>query len=385
MAHDNSPHEARRIRDEDLQRLTRATVLDSEGERIGGVDQIYVHDATGRPSWACVRTGLFRTRESLVPLDGVDLGGDEIRVPFTRDVVKNSPRVDSDDHLSSSEEGELHQYYRRHGWQGSAGSRQDEAGEGVSAENTDADRRAGQAAAAGAASGAAVGSSDEREARTPATVGDPDAVSRGDGVYAGTTTSSDDYPVTVESVEEIEAHDAPDEALVDQKPQNEAAVAGGAAGAVPDSPGDAYTGAGREHAKATPRSIGIDDDNPDGDLPGVHHSTPDVEQEQELPATDIPAAAVEPGPHDGPFPGGARADDTGGRRVSDYDEVRDGGYGIGSAAAINDGAQPLGHPIRAWQDTMSFRGGSEAEWERDADVWFMDETAAQNAGFHPAD
>ena len=48
----------------------------------------------------------------------------------------------------------------------------------------------------------------------------------------------------------------------------------------------------------------------------------------------------------------ASADD--GRRTSSLDEIRDGGYGVGSAATIDDGAVPLGHPVKAWEDTKTY-------------------------------
>ena len=35
-----------------------------------------------------------------------------------------------------------------------------------------------------------------------------------------------------------------------------------------------------------------------------------------------------------------------GRRMSGFDEVVDGGFGLGSAAPIDDGAQPLGHDVK---------------------------------------
>jgi hypothetical protein len=73
------------------------------------------------------------------------------------------------------------------------------------------------------------------------------------------------------------------------------------------------------------------------------------------------------------------------RRVSGLDEVADGGYGVGSAAPIEDGAQPLGHPIMGYREARTFivpeapgYGGAEP------DVWFYDEDAARRAGFHAA-
>ena len=46
------------------------TVLDSSGHKIGTVSQIFVDDATNRPEWATVNTGLFGRRCPLSPLKG---------------------------------------------------------------------------------------------------------------------------------------------------------------------------------------------------------------------------------------------------------------------------------------------------------------------------
>ena len=46
---------------------------------------------------------------------------------------------------------------------------------------------------------------------------------------------------------------------------------------------------------------------------------------------------------------------TEGRRISGFDELRDGGFGVGSAAPLDDGAQPLDHPVQAYRDTMTYR------------------------------
>lgn len=92
---------------------------------------------------------------------------------------------------------------------------------------------------------------------------------------------------------------------------------------------------------------------------------------------------------DGSGPGvataGAAGGDGGGRRVSALEEVRDGGYGIGSAAPIDDGAMPLGHPVKAWEDTKTFVTQDHPGYgDADPHVWFLDAAAAHNAGFSPA-
>lgn len=71
-----------------------------------------------------------------------------------------------------------------------------------------------------------------------------------------------------------------------------------------------------------------------------------------------------------------------GRRASELDEVQDGGYGVGSAASIDDGAMPLGHPVKAWEDTKTFVSPDHSTYgDADPHLWFTDAEAAQNAGF----
>jgi low affinity Fe/Cu permease len=71
------------------------------------------------------------------------------------------------------------------------------------------------------------------------------------------------------------------------------------------------------------------------------------------------------------------------RRISTLEEVVDGGYGVGSAAALPDGAQPLGHPIMGFRDSMTFAREGEGAPAASADVWFYDEDAARRSGFRP--
>ncbi|MFW5470817.1 hypothetical protein ACOCJ4_12310 [Knoellia sp. CPCC 206435] len=87
-----------------------------------------------------------------------------------------------------------------------------------------------------------------------------------------------------------------------------------------------------------------------------------------------------------------RAPDTGsggsesGRRTSEVDEIRDGGYGVGSAAPFGDRAQPRDHPVQAYRDSMTYvTPGSAGYDSAEPDVWFYDEDAARKAGFNRSD
>jgi len=76
-------------------------------------------------------------------------------------------------------------------------------------------------------------------------------------------------------------------------------------------------------------------------------------------------------------------EDRTGRRVSDFHEIRDGGFGVGSAAPLDGGVQPMDHPVAAYRDTMSYRIPDDAGYDdTEPDVWFYDESAAQRSGFH---
>ena len=86
-------------------------VLGSDGEKIGSIGQVYLDDQTGEPSWVTAKTGLFGTSESFVPLQGADVEGHDVRVPYTKHQVKDAPRVESDGNLSPEEEDRLYRHY----------------------------------------------------------------------------------------------------------------------------------------------------------------------------------------------------------------------------------------------------------------------------------
>ncbi|WP_426242545.1 DUF2382 domain-containing protein [Nocardioides sp. LHG3406-4] len=89
-------------------------VVDTDGNKIGGVGQLFADDQTGQPEWVTVKTGMFGGGESFVPLREAEMTGDDLRVPYDKDKVKDAPRIDdSDGHLSEEEEGALYAYY---GW-----------------------------------------------------------------------------------------------------------------------------------------------------------------------------------------------------------------------------------------------------------------------------
>ena len=86
-------------------------VYDSDGDKIGSIDEIYVDDRSGRPEWLTVSTGWFGTSTQFVPIAGSTAHDDGLRVPYTTDHIKDAPSVDADQHLDASEERRLYDHY----------------------------------------------------------------------------------------------------------------------------------------------------------------------------------------------------------------------------------------------------------------------------------
>ncbi|WP_194291334.1 PRC-barrel domain-containing protein [Cumulibacter manganitolerans] len=94
-----------------IESLFEATVYDPDGNKIGGVSQVYTDDQTMEPTWVSVNTGLFGTKETLIPLDDARISGEEIHVPYTKDFIKDVPHVDADNHLDADDERRLTEHY----------------------------------------------------------------------------------------------------------------------------------------------------------------------------------------------------------------------------------------------------------------------------------
>ncbi|WP_103337038.1 DUF2382 domain-containing protein [Amycolatopsis sp. CA-126428] len=93
------------------QELIDSAVVDPEGNKIGKVGNVYLADATHQPEWITVKTGLFGTKESFVPLSGARTDKDGIHVQVDKDSVSEAPRIDADGHLSPEESTQLYQHY----------------------------------------------------------------------------------------------------------------------------------------------------------------------------------------------------------------------------------------------------------------------------------
>jgi uncharacterized protein (TIGR02271 family) len=88
-------------------------VYDTRGDKIGTASHVFLDDVSGQPEWVSVKTGLFGTSESFVPVRDASVVEDHLEVPYAKDQVKDAPNVDVDagGHLSEQEEHRLFEYY----------------------------------------------------------------------------------------------------------------------------------------------------------------------------------------------------------------------------------------------------------------------------------
>ena len=97
-----------------IDRLSEARgldVYDSDGDKIGSVEEIYYDEQTNEPEWVGIGTGFFKTKRVLVPVQGADLRDDGLYVRFSKSQVKDSPDVKADDEISEDTERQLYTYY----------------------------------------------------------------------------------------------------------------------------------------------------------------------------------------------------------------------------------------------------------------------------------
>ena len=109
------------IATQDIDRIIGSEAVDPQNDKIGKVSQVYIDQETEQPSWVSVRTGLFGTSESLVPLENASWDADALHVGYDKDRIKDAPRVDADSELSPQEQEELYRYYGLAGSTGATG------------------------------------------------------------------------------------------------------------------------------------------------------------------------------------------------------------------------------------------------------------------------
>jgi len=68
------------------------TILDTRGEKIGTINQVYLNLETDEPEWAQVDRGLFCRRSTFVPVGSARRTGEDVQVHVAKAQVKGAPR-----------------------------------------------------------------------------------------------------------------------------------------------------------------------------------------------------------------------------------------------------------------------------------------------------
>jgi uncharacterized protein (TIGR02271 family) len=98
---------------QDVETWRGRTLVDRDGDKIGTIEDVYLDRSSGEPEWVAVKTGLFGTNVSFVPIRDASPAGDDVRVSHEKGLVKDAPNVEADGELSPEEERRLYQHYGR--------------------------------------------------------------------------------------------------------------------------------------------------------------------------------------------------------------------------------------------------------------------------------
>jgi len=87
-------------------------LVDSAGEKIGKLQDVYVDVETDEPQFATVKEGLIGRHLTFVPLGGISVGPDELQVAVTKERVASAPNIEQHgEELSQADESALYHHY----------------------------------------------------------------------------------------------------------------------------------------------------------------------------------------------------------------------------------------------------------------------------------
>jgi hypothetical protein len=98
---------------EDVSSLPGKKLTDQEENTIGEIKEIYAQDGDGEPVWVMVEAsfGMSDKRNVFVPLARLKDEDGDLRVPYSKEHVGNTPQVDSDDEISPECDRKLRDHY----------------------------------------------------------------------------------------------------------------------------------------------------------------------------------------------------------------------------------------------------------------------------------
>jgi hypothetical protein len=87
-------------------------LIDSAGEKIGKLQDVYVDVETDEPQFATVKEGFIGRHLTFVPLGGITVGPDELQVAVTKEQVESAPNIEQHgEELSQADESALYHHF----------------------------------------------------------------------------------------------------------------------------------------------------------------------------------------------------------------------------------------------------------------------------------
>lgn len=86
-------------------------VTDTNGNKVGKVDNVWVDDATNELEFIGVKTGWLMGKTHVIPVANAQIADGSVQVPFDQDLIKNAPSFGGDEELSPEQEQEIYGYY----------------------------------------------------------------------------------------------------------------------------------------------------------------------------------------------------------------------------------------------------------------------------------
>jgi sporulation protein YlmC with PRC-barrel domain len=87
-------------------------LVDSNGEKIGKLQDVYVDVETDEPQFATVKEGFIGRHLTFVPLSGIHIGPDDLQVQVTKDQVRSAPDIEMHgEELSQADESALYHHF----------------------------------------------------------------------------------------------------------------------------------------------------------------------------------------------------------------------------------------------------------------------------------
>ena len=87
-------------------------LIDSNGEKIGKLVDVYVDVETDEPQFATVKEGFIGRHLTFVPLGGIQISPDGLQVAVAKEAVRSGPDIEMHgDELSQADESTLYHHF----------------------------------------------------------------------------------------------------------------------------------------------------------------------------------------------------------------------------------------------------------------------------------